>query len=96
MKKGYWVVNYLSIRDPKALENYSALALPAINAAGGRPLARGKAVAAHEAGRLERTVIVEFDTVEQARAAYESDAYRAALAELKGLIERDFRILEGA
>jgi uncharacterized protein (DUF1330 family) len=95
MKKGYWFVSYLSIKDPKALENYGALAVPAIKAAGGRVLSRGKAVAAHEAGQLERAVIVEFDTVELALAAYESEAYRVALAELKGLVERDFRILEG-
>ncbi len=63
MKKGYCFVCYLSILDPKALENYGVLAVPAIKAAGGRVLSRGKAVAAHEAGRLERAVIVEFDTV---------------------------------
>ena len=95
MKKGYWVGCYRSISNSEALKNYSALAGPAAEAAGGRILSRGKAIAAHEAGWLERTVIVEFDSVELAKAAYESDAYQAALAEMKGGVERDFRILEG-
>ena len=95
MKKGYWVGCYRSISNSEALKSYSALAGPAAEAAGGRFLSRGKAIAAHEAGWLERTVIVEFDSVELAKAAYESDAYQAALAEMKGGVERDFRILEG-
>ena len=95
MKKGYWVGCYRAISNPEALKSYSALAGPAIEAAGGRFLSRGKAVVAHEAGWLERTVVVEFDSVELATAAYESAAYQAALAEMKGSVERDFRILEG-
>jgi uncharacterized protein (DUF1330 family) len=96
MKKGYWVASYRSISDPEALRNYSALAGPAIEAAGGRFLSRGRAIAAHEAGWLERTVIVEFDSVGLAKAAYESDAYQVAIAAMNGKVERDFRILEGA
>jgi len=44
---------------------------------------------------VERTVLVEFDSVEQAVAAYESDAYKAALNILGDAVERDFRIVEG-
>jgi uncharacterized protein (DUF1330 family) len=61
MKKGYWVTNYRMITDPEALKNYSALAGPAIEAAGGKFLSRGTAIAAHEAGWVERPVIVELD-----------------------------------
>jgi uncharacterized protein (DUF1330 family) len=50
MKKGYWVASYRMITDPEALKNYSALAGPAIEAAGGKFLSRGTAIAAHEAG----------------------------------------------
>jgi uncharacterized protein (DUF1330 family) len=95
MKKGYWIACYRAIANPQALRNYSALAGPAIEAAGGTFLSRDIAVAAHEAGWLERTVIVEFECVEAAKAAYETDAYREALAARMGGVERDFRILEG-
>jgi len=60
------------------LTAYSGLATEAGRAAGARVLARGKVVEVHEAGVNERTVIIEFDSVAQAVAAYESVAYRKA------------------
>ena len=67
----------------------------AITAAGGCILARGLPAQVYEAGLQQRTVIVEFDSVEQAQAAHDSPAYQAALAVLAGAAERDLRILEG-
>jgi uncharacterized protein (DUF1330 family) len=65
MAKAYWVATYRSISDPEALAGYAKLAGPAIQAAGGRFLARGNAVKAYEAGLLQRVVLVEFDSVEK-------------------------------
>jgi len=48
-----------------------------------------------EAGLNERTVVIEFDSVEKALAAYESPGYQAALKKLEGAAEREIRILEG-
>ena len=84
MSKGYWVGAYRSISDPTALASYAKLAGPAVEAAGGRFLARGGTVKTHEAGVNERTVIVEFASFELAQAAYESKAYKEALAALGG------------
>jgi hypothetical protein len=42
----------------------------------------------------ERTVIVEFDSFEQAVAAYDSELYAKALAALPPGISRDHRIVE--
>ena len=95
MSKGYWVSAYRSISDPEALAAYAKLAAPAVQAGGGRFLARGGKIEAHEAGVNERTVIVEFDSFAQAVATYESEPYRAALAALGTAVERDFRIIEG-
>lgn len=50
---------------------------------------------AHEAGLDERTVIVEFENLEQAVAAHHSEQYRKALDVLGTAVERDFRIVEG-
>src|SRR5262250_931898 len=69
MAKAYWVATYRSISDPEALAGYAKLAGPAIQAAGGRFLARGTAAKAYEAGVLQRVVIIEFDSVEKATAA---------------------------
>jgi uncharacterized protein (DUF1330 family) len=96
MAKGYWVVLYRTVSNPAALTEYGKLAVPAIEAGGGRFISRGVAVKAFEAGINERSVIIEFDSPEKAAAAYESPAYQAALKSLKGAVERDVRILEGA
>ena len=95
MAKGYWVSCYRSISNPEALAAYAKLAGPAILAHGGRFLARGGTARTYEHGLDQRTVVVEFDSVDQAVATYESAAYREALAALAGGAERDFRILEG-
>lgn len=94
MAKAYWMGMYRSISDPAALGEYAKLAGPAIDAAGGRFLARGGRVAAFEAGLVERTVLVEFDSFEAAVGAYNSDAYQAALAKLGDAAVRDVRIVE--
>ena len=52
-------------------------------------------VVAHEAGIAERTILIEFDSFEQAVAARASAAYQEALAALADGVERDFRIIEG-
>jgi uncharacterized protein (DUF1330 family) len=95
MAKAYWIVCYRSISNPAALAEYAKLAGPAVQAAGGRALVRGVPAKTHEAGLKERTVLIEFDSLEKAIAVYESDAYRAALKALSGGAERDFRIIEG-
>jgi uncharacterized protein (DUF1330 family) len=95
MPKGYWVSVYRTISDPEKLAAYNELAAPAVKAGGGRTLIRGGRVVAHDAGIAERTILVEFDSFEQAVAARESAAYQEALVALSDGVERDFRIVEG-
>ena len=95
MPKGYWLTFYRSIRNPAALTEYGRLAVPAIQAGGGRFLARGRPARAYEAGLQERTVVIEFDSVAQAVATYEGADYQAALRVLDGAVERDVRFTEG-
>jgi len=96
MKKGYWVVAYRSISDQAALKEYGRIAGPAIQAAGGKALVRtSDGIEARESGLQQRTVITEFESFEKAVAAYETDAYRAALRVLGAGADRDFRIVEG-
>ncbi|WP_405886832.1 DUF1330 domain-containing protein [Streptomyces longwoodensis] len=95
MAKGYWVSVYRTITDPERVAAYDELARPAVRAAGGRLLSRGSRVVAHDSGIAERTVLIEFDSFEQAVAARASAAYQEALAVLGDGVERDFRIVEG-
>jgi uncharacterized protein (DUF1330 family) len=95
MAKAYWVACYRSISNAAQREEYAKLAIPAVLATGGRYLARGYPVKTYEAGIDHRTVLVEFDSLAQAIAAYESPGYQAALAVLGNAAERDIRIVEG-
>jgi uncharacterized protein (DUF1330 family) len=95
MAKGYWVGAYRKIHSAEKLARYAELAGPAVAAAGGKFLSRGGAIEVHEAGLPERTVVVEFDSFAQARAAYKSPLYQEALAALADGAERDVRIVEG-
>ena len=96
MAKGYWISCYRSISNPEALAAYAKLAGPAIQAAGGRFVVRGTPAKTYEAGVNQRTVVVEFESVQKAIAVHDSEAYQAALKVLGNAAERDFRILEGA
>ena len=96
MAKAYWIAFYREVRRPDALAAYAKLAGLALAAAGGRMLARGMPAEVHEAGLVQRTVLIEFDSLEMARAAYESAAYRQALAVLGDAVDRDIRFMEAA
>src|SRR5215467_11325090 len=97
MKKGYWIVLYRSVSDETALRKYGELAIPAIEAGGGRTLVRtADAIEPREAGLKQRVVVMEFESFEKALATYNSAAYQAALKALGRGAERDFRIVEGA
>jgi uncharacterized protein (DUF1330 family) len=95
MAKAYWITCYRDISDPAKLAAYAKLAGPAIEAGGGRILARGTAAKVYEAGQLERTVVIEFDSVEHAIAVHDSPGYQQALAALADGAERDVRIVPG-
>ncbi len=95
MAKAYWIAFYKSIKNQDKLQAYSKLAGAAIQAAGGRYLARGNPAQVYEGGLAMRTVVVEFESVAQARATHDSAAYQAALAALGDGAERDIRIIEG-
>ncbi len=94
MAKAYWINTFRSVRDPEKLAAYVELAGPAMRASGGRFLARGMPARVFESGVMERTIVIEFDSVEQAVSAYESPAYQDALNALDDGAERDLRIVE--
>ncbi|WP_321822622.1 MULTISPECIES: DUF1330 domain-containing protein [unclassified Burkholderia] len=96
MTKGYWVVSYRSILDTRKLGKYAELASKAIHDSGGRIVVRGVPAATHDEGISELAVVVEFESLDAAMAARDSEAYQIALAALTGAVERDFRIVAGS
>jgi uncharacterized protein (DUF1330 family) len=95
MPKAYWISVYRAVTNPDKLAAYAKLAGPAISGGGGRFLARGEPVKVYERGVKQRTVVIEFDSVEQAIATHDSPAYKAALDALGDGAEREIRIMEG-
>src|SRR5215216_2893973 len=95
MPKAYWINTYRSISNQAALEAYAKLAGPAIEAGGGKFLVRGSPAQVFESGLMQRTVVIEFDSVEQALKTHDSEGYQAALKALGNGAERDLRIVEG-
>ncbi len=91
--KAHFLSIYRALHDADKIAAYRELAVPALESAGGRFVARATASAAYESGLLDRVVILEFDDVDAAVAAYESPAYRKALDALDGGAERDIRIV---
>ena len=96
MGKGYIVVE-AKVTDPVAYETYRQLAQAAIAAYGGRYLVRGGAAEVLEGPWAvpQRLVIVEFDSVEQAKKFYDSPEYLAARAARKDAATMNLLVVEG-
>ena len=95
MPKAYWIATYRAIHKPDNLAAYAKLAAPAIQAGGGRFLARGNPAKVYENGAAQRVVVIEFDSVEKAIAAHDSPGYQTALKALADGADREIRIIEG-
>ena len=96
MSKVYWVSVYKSVSDQAALAAYAQLASPAMAAHGGVFLAKGNPLQIIESGMQQRVVLIEFESLEKALAAYHSDGYQAALKVLGNTAIRDIRIVEAS
>jgi uncharacterized protein (DUF1330 family) len=91
----YWISIYQEITDHAKVEAYAELAGPALRRAGGTYVARGLPEETYEQGEMTRTVVIEFESVDAARAAHDSAEYQHALAALDGGAVRDMRIVPG-
>ena len=94
MNKILQVVIYKSVSNEKKLAKYAELAGPAMIKAGAKFLARGLPVAVREAGEKTRTVVIEWENLEMANNAYNSEGYQKAMKALDGGAVREFRYVE--
>lgn len=93
MSKVYLVVFYTEPPQEEDLKAYAVPAKAAIEAMGGKFIARGMPLKTFEAGKAERSVIIEFESAEAAAEAYESERYQEILKRLG--VQRDMRVIEG-
>ena len=89
----YWISIYREVRDEAKVAAYAELAAPALRGAGGTFVARGLPEQTYEAVERTRTVLIEFDSVDAARAAPDTPASQAALAALDDAALEDMRIV---
>lgn len=94
MPKGYWVA-HVDVDDPSAYEAYRAANAVAFAKYGARFLVRGGAQDLREGRVRARTVVIEFDSPEIARACYDSPEYRAAMAFREKASTADLVIVDG-
>ena len=94
MKKAYLIATYRKILDSEKFASYAEIAASAMVKAGGKILARGMPNETFEDGLKERTVVIEFESVEAAVSAYRSKPYANALKVLDGGAVRDMRVVE--
>ena len=90
----YWIAR-ATVTDPDSYGQYAKLAGPAIEAHGGRFLARGGKQLTLEGREHARNVVIAFPSLEAAKACYHSEAYQEALRFAEGASERDVCIVEG-
>jgi uncharacterized protein (DUF1330 family) len=94
--KGYLYVD-TKVSDKARYAEYTQLSAPAVAAAGGRYLFAGTPSEVLEGSATDRRLIlVEFDTLEKARAFYHSDRYQAAKTRRNGAADVNMLLFEPA
>ena len=87
---------YNKIIDKEKLQKYAVDALPALMSNGDKKtLARSANITQIEGIPPERAVILEFENVEEAKIAYNSEDYQLALQKLDGGADRFLFVIEG-
>ncbi|MCP4327679.1 MAG: DUF1330 domain-containing protein [Alphaproteobacteria bacterium] len=93
---GYIIVQ-VDIKDPETYDTYRKQVLPTIEAHGGQFLARGGALEILEGEwPWPRVVVIQFPSVEAAKAWYHSDAYQPLAAMRQSASVGNMIVVEGA
>jgi uncharacterized protein (DUF1330 family) len=94
MPKGYWIA-HIEVADPARYRTYVD-ALPGVIARhGGKFLIAGGRFETQEGSVRPRTVAIEFESYEQARACWNSDEYKKVAKLREGAAAVDVVIVEG-
>lgn len=94
LPKGYWVAQ-VRVHDPSGYAAYRAAAAAPIAAAGGHILVLGGAPEVVAGQMAPETVIVEFPSLDAARACYHGAGYQATLALRDASAEVSLAIVAG-
>jgi uncharacterized protein (DUF1330 family) len=91
-----YIIAQASVTDPGQYEGYKALAGAAVAKYGGKYIVRGGATHLLEGDWAPpRLVILEFESVEQAKRFYDSPEYRLAREQRQGAATMNMLVVEG-
>ena len=91
-----YIISNVEIFDTEAYGEYGKLAPDAIKKYGGEFLTRGGAAEILEGNwQPHRIVVVKFDSVEKAKAMYNSPDYQAAKTKRTGAADFNMIVVEG-
>ena len=95
MKKAYWV-GIVNVKNHDEYKKYTDIAGPALKTADARILSRGGKIINLEGKEMNRLVVIEFPSMENAESFYHSDEYKKALKYLNNdVCDRFLNIAEG-
>ena len=94
MPKGYWVVR-ANIHNQDEYSKYVVKASEIVKKNSGTFLVRGGNQTEYEIKGYKRTVIVEFDSYQNAIDCYKSEEYQSALKHVENSANRIFTVVEG-
>jgi uncharacterized protein (DUF1330 family) len=90
----YWIA-HVTVTDPERYKGYQALAPLAFAAHGAKFLARGGDHSVMEGPVLDRHVLLEFPSLDAARACYASPEYTVARQARDGACEAHVTLVDG-
>jgi uncharacterized protein (DUF1330 family) len=94
MQKGYWIAN-VDVRDAAVYDQYRAANAKPFADYGAKFLVRGATADVREGTSRPRIVVIEFPSLADAVACYESDAYQAAKEIRASVSDGTLVIIEG-
>jgi|TARA_B110000046_G_C12672619_1_gene265165 uncharacterized protein (DUF1330 family) len=94
MAKGY-LVAHIQVHDKDGFEKFKAMSGPVISEYGGKVLVRNPNSETREGDPSGITIIIEFESMEDARKFYESDKYTEARIVRELAAETNLILVEG-
>jgi uncharacterized protein (DUF1330 family) len=94
MPKAYWIAR-VDVNDPETYKKYVETGKPAFERYNAKFLARGGRVEPLEGNNRARNVLIEFASMDDALACYNSPEYTAARAIRQAVSEGDWILVEG-
>jgi len=95
MPKAYWIAR-VDVRDPETYKKYVETGGPAYQRYGAKFLARGGRTEVLEGEARARNVVIEFASMEDALACYNSPEYTEARKIRQSVSDGEFLLVEGA